>query len=200
MDTDRKYIETLKQDIEDKFNHSFKSATDFDKLESLVINHSNDRLNASTLKRIWGYSKTHSKPRRTTLTVLANVLGYRDWESYVEKKKNEKRIESGFITNSVVDISKLVSGDLISFRWNPGRVITLRCRGKEIFEVIEQENSSLRIGDYFRIPYIREGYPIYCKDVIRDSENLGDYIAGEETGIHALKYQSNIGDSPSSDQ
>lgn len=62
-----------------------------------------------------------------------------------------------------------------------------------MFEVLEQENSSLRAGDQFRILYIREGYPIYCKDVIRDDRNLGDYIAGEETGIHDLKYKSNQG-------
>lgn len=188
-DTNSAFIESLKQDIEDKFNHSFKSATDFDKLETLIKSHSCDTLNASTLKRIWGYSKTDSKPRRTTLTVLAKVLGYRDWESYVNKKRSEKRIESGFISDAIVNISVLKPGDIISFKWNPDRFISLLCRGEENFEVIEQENSSLVVGDTFRVLFIREGYPIYCKDVIRDSVNLGDYIAGEETGIHDLKFR-----------
>ncbi len=189
MDTDKYYIESLKRDIEDKFNHSFRSSTDFDKLERLVKTNSNDTLNASTLKRIWGYSKTESKPRRTTLTVLANVLGYRDWENYVEKKKMECRTESGFIPNTIVNISELVAGDIISFRWNPDREIIIRYLEGGDFEVIKQNNSSLRSGDIFRIIYVREGYPIYCKDVMRDSKNLGDYIAGEETGIYNLEYK-----------
>lgn len=192
MNTDS-YIESLKRDIEDKFNHSFKSASDFDRLESLIKNHSNDTLNASTLKRIWGYSKTASTPRRTTLTILAKVLGFRDWESYIDKKKAEERIESGFKLNTIINISDIERGDMISFKWNPNRVITLRCINKEMFEVLEQENSSLRTGDRFRVLYIREGYPIYCKDVIRDNRNLGDYIAGEETGIYDLKYKSHQG-------
>lgn len=189
-DTNTTLIDSLKQDIEDKFNHSFRSASDFDKLAFLIKSHSGDTLNPSTLKRIWGYSKTDSQPRRTTLTVLAKVLGYRDWESYVDKKKCDKRIESGFISDSNVDISILQRGDIISFKWNPNRCISLLCRGKESFDVIEQENSSLSVGDTFRISYIHEGYPIYCKDVIRDGVNLGDYIAGEKTGIHDLKVES----------
>ena len=185
------YIESLRRDIEDKFNHSFKSASDFDRLEALIKNHSDshDTLNASTLKRIWGYSKSSSAPRRTTLTILAKVLGSRDWESYVEKKKVDEQIESGFIQNRVVNISDIVPGDTISFKWNPDRTILLRCIDNELFEVAKQENSSLRPGDRFRILYIREGYPLYCKNVIRNQSNLGDYIAGEKTGILDLKYQ-----------
>ena len=188
METDNYFIEVLKRDIEDKFDYSFKSATDFDKLERIIKEHSADTLNASTLKRVWGYSKSTSRPRRTTLTILARVLGFRDWESYVAKKRYENRTESGFIPNTIVNVSELIEGDTISFEWNPDRSIRLRFLGNEGFEVLEQENSSLRAGDRFRSLHIREGYPIYCKDVIRASENLGDYIAGEENGIHGLKY------------
>lgn len=181
------YIAALRQDIEDKFNHSFRSATDFDRLETLIKQNSNDTLNASTLKRIWGYSKSKSEPRRTTLTVLANVLGYRDWESYVESKKTGIIIESGFSSNSTVNVSDMKTGDTLSLRWNPDRQLILRCREKEIFEVIQQVNSSLRVGDTFRLLFLREGHPLYCKDVIRDAQNLGDYIAGESTGIYDLQ-------------
>ncbi len=188
MDT-QKYIEALKRDIEDKFNHSFRSATDFDKLERLVSQNADETLNASTLKRIWGYSKTLSKPRRTTLTVLANVLGFRDWETYIKKKMmDECTVESGFIPNTILNISDLRAGDTLTLRWKPDRRITLHCRSKEMFEVMEQENSSLREGDTFRLTHIREGHPMYCKDVMRDGRNMGDYIAGETSGIYDLHY------------
>lgn len=186
MDTDRFYIECLIRDIEDKFDCSFKSSSDFDNLENLVKKNSNYTLNASTLKRIWGYSKTESKPRRTTLTILAKILGNRDWEGYVERKRKENRTESGFIRNTIVNISELQPGDTVSMKWNPNRSMTLRYLGCEKFEVFEQENSSLRVGDTFRSLAIRDGYPIYCKDVVRNNENLGDYIAGEENGIFSL--------------
>ncbi len=186
MDTDRYYIECLIRDIEDKFDCSFRSASDFDTLEQLVKTNSRDTLNASTLKRIWGYSKTDSKPRRTTLTILAKILGNRDWESYIEKKRIENRTESGFIRNTIVNVSELNEGDIITIKWKPDRTLTIRYLCQEKFQVIQQENSSLKVGDTFRALAIREGYPIYCKDVIRNSENLGDYIAGEENGIQIL--------------
>ncbi len=103
----------------------------------------------------------------------------------------EQRSESGFLSNTIVNVSRLLPGDVISFKWNPNRSITLLCREKEMFEVVEQANSSLCPGDTLRIPFIREGYPIYCKDVIREERNLGDYVAGEETGIYGFSYQSN---------
>lgn len=182
------YIERLRRDIEDKFNYSFRSASDFDTLARFITENARESLNTSTLKRIWGYSKTDSTPRRTTLTILANVLGFRDWESYVEKIKSENSVESGFKNETVIDLSNLQPGDTVSLKWNPDRSIVLRCGDEEIFEVIEQRNSSLRAGDILRILYIREGYPVYCKDVIREGKKLGDYVAGEITGIFDLKY------------
>lgn len=183
---DRYYIKCLIRDIEDKFDRTFKSATDFDRLEQMIVRMSNESINASTLKRIWGYTKTTGKPRRSTLTILARTLGVRDWEEY--KAIKGQRTESGFISHTVLNVGELTEGDIISFRWLPDRCITLSFLGNDSFEVKEQENSSLREGDIFRTLSIREGYPIYCTDVIRNQEKLGDYIAGEEHGIRGLKH------------
>lgn len=185
--TDKYYIDCLIQDIEQKFGRTFRSATDFDRLERIISQNSDDRLNASTLKRIWGYSQRRCIPRRSTLTILARLLDCIDWEEYVRRVDIRRRIESGFIPTSSVSVSDLNVGDRISFRWSPDRKTTLRYLGGNTFSVEEQENSSLRPGDTLTTQTISEGQPFYCTDVARSGIIIGDYIAGEEHGIHTLR-------------
>lgn len=185
--TDRYYIDCLTRDIEHKIGRTFRSATDFDRLESLIAEHSPDRLNASTLKRIWGYSTRRCAPRLSTLTILARILGYIDWDEYVGSIDAARCIESGFISTSTVSTSDLSEGDLVSFRWNPDRKVVLRYLGRNTFRVEQHHNSSIHTGDELQAEQICEGAPFYCTDVTRHGKHLGHYIAGEETGIQALR-------------
>lgn len=38
-----------------------------------------------TLKRLWGYLQEAPKPRLSTLTILAQYIGYDDWEDFCQQ-------------------------------------------------------------------------------------------------------------------
>lgn len=186
---DNFYIECLKRDIETKFGRTFKSPTDFNLLESLIVDNSESRLNASTLKRLWGYVKTTSAPRLSTLTILARILGYIDWDEYVENLMRDHRVESGFISTGFISSAQLKKDDIVTFDWKPDRSVTLSCLGDSRFKVVEQHGSKLKVGDSFKALFLREGAPMYCTDIIHQGggEAMG-YVAGEVNGIFNLRY------------
>lgn len=183
------YIEYLKHDIEEKFGRTFKSPTDFNKLESLIADSSGTRLNSSTLKRLWGYVKTSSEPRLSTLTILARILGFIDWDEYVENLMRMSRVESGFISVCSINAEKLEPGDIVTLQWNPDRTLKLKSLGDTRFVVLEQQNSKLQAGDTFRTLFFREGIPLYCTSLQKEGvDDTLEYVAGEVNGIFNLCY------------
>lgn len=183
------HIECLKRDIERKFGRTFKSPTDFNILENLIATNSESRLNASTLKRLWGYVKTSSEPRLSTLTILARLLGFIDWDEYAESLMRARRVESGFITAEQISTSQLMPDDIVKLCWKPDRSATLMCLGDSRFKVIEQHGSKLRVGDCFRTLFLREGAPMYCTELMREGEEQPlAYVAGDTNGIFNLRY------------
>lgn len=182
------YIECLKHDIEKHFGRTFKSPSDFKLLELRIAEISDDRLSESTLRRIWGYSKSNGSTRLTTLTILARTLGYVDWDAYVVDLMRHNRIESGFITRNYLNVNDFKSGDMVNFTWNPDREATLKYLGEFRFEVLDQRKSKLIPGDVFKLMYFREGTPLYCTDLRREGMSPVNYVAGEVNGIANLRY------------
>lgn len=182
------HIECLKHDLERKFGRTCKSPADFKQFVLLIRKESGETISDSTLRRIWGYSKSESISRLSTLTTLARTLGFIDWDAYVVSLIRQHQVESDFISTSAVNASELRAGDIVAIRWAPNRRAILCYLGEAYFRVETQENSKLRHGDTFKAIFFKQGIPLICADITRSGQNLGNYIAGEANGITELTY------------
>lgn len=72
----------LRLEIEAEVGRQMKTPKDFEYLSALIFERQHEALSTSTLMRLWGYVKTSSLPRPTTLKVLVQFLGYQDWSSF----------------------------------------------------------------------------------------------------------------------
>ncbi len=181
-------IECLKHDIEMKFGRTCKSPADFKLLALMIKKEKGEVVSESTLRRIWGYSKSHSATRLSTLTALARCLDFIDWDAYVLNLVHTNRIESDFIVAGSISASDLKPGEMVTITWLPDREVTLSYLGDERFRVEKQTNSKLQAGDTFRTLIFRKGAPMICMDVRRDEKSLGNYIAGETNGLTGVTY------------
>ncbi len=57
---------------------------DFKFLSERIFEENHVNVSSTTLKRIWGYLQNDNSPRSTTLNILANYVGYEDWDNYLE--------------------------------------------------------------------------------------------------------------------
>lgn len=62
---------------------------DFDFLSESIFEEIHTRISPSTLKRIWGYLQNDNTPRSSSLNILANYVGYDDWDSFLASAEKE---------------------------------------------------------------------------------------------------------------
>lgn len=78
----------LRQAIEEVACRKIQTPKDFDFLSELLRERLDERVSTSTLKRIFGYVSSSSMPRRSTLDVLAQFVGCKDWDEFCQQAEN----------------------------------------------------------------------------------------------------------------
>ena len=172
----------LTECVKQKFRHSLESPSDFDYLAIRVKDVTKEDISATTLKRIFGYIPSTSQPRRSSLGILARYLGYTGWSDFAENVE----LCSGFVKEKIVLESQLHRGDKVSISWMPDRKVTMVALENKRFEVLESHNAKIQSGDELTVMMFILGQPLQAKDVVRDGINLGNYIAGAESGLTAI--------------
>ena len=79
------HIQHLRNAVEQKVGRRISTPKDFECLVQLIFDHSHALVSVSTLKRIWGYVQSDSMPRSSSLTPLAQYVGYTDWDDFVAR-------------------------------------------------------------------------------------------------------------------
>ena len=62
---------------------------DFDFLSERIFEEVHEKVSSTTLKRIWGYLQNDNTPRSTSLNILANYVGYADWDNFLASAEKE---------------------------------------------------------------------------------------------------------------
>ena len=81
-------IEALREAIERTVGKKIQTPKDFDFLSQLIEERCGEHVSVSTLKRVWGYVTSNSLPRRSTLNILAQLIGKQDWDDFCDSEHN----------------------------------------------------------------------------------------------------------------
>ena len=76
----------LKEEVELLVGRKIRSPKDFDFLARQILGYINEKISVSTLKRMWGYVASESKPSLFNLDLLSCMVGYPDWNAFVGGK------------------------------------------------------------------------------------------------------------------
>ena len=75
-------IAELKHRIEKNMNRKMKTPNDFIFLSGAIFERTRETMSPTTLKRLWCYLPSSEKPRTSTLDLLAQFVGYHDWQDF----------------------------------------------------------------------------------------------------------------------
>lgn len=169
-----KTIEQLKE----KSGLSFDRASDFSTLATLIADETKHTIGVTTLKRLFGYIDDARETNQSTLNIIAQYLGYKSWEVYV----NSFRIDSTWNGNhDTIWIENLMVGTKIEVAYLNRCVCfeVIEHSGFKVLKVDSANNSSLKIGDIAFIDRLRKGECLEARKVIRGSV-LGSYKTNGE--------------------
>ena len=152
-----------------------------------------ENLSPTTLKRLWGYIDGADTTRRTTLCLLAQFLGFADWEAYLASLATRTDIESAAFEGEGIHIDDLQQGDRVEVTWLPNRRCVFRYEGEAHFLVLESENAKLHVGDSFDAACFIIGKPMYLDNLKSQMSNDKlqmtnvSYVAGSKNGLNSVR-------------
>jgi len=169
------------KEIELRFKQKIRYPSDCEALAEHIFSETKQRVSTSTLKRILGFVEGTKEPRLYTLDVIAQYLGFDNWDIYIDNFTNIDNSE--FINLEQIDISKLNLKDKIEFTYEPDRKVVILYNGEFNFVVTESINSKIQEADQLKIFHIVKDYPLIINSVIRKGINMGQLKAGKISGI-----------------
>ena len=184
-------IATLRMDIEQEVKRKIRTPYDFEFLAGVIWERLHENISPTTLKRLWGYIDGADTTRRTTLCLLAQFLGFADWEAYQASLATRTDIESSAFEGEGVRINDLQPGDRVEVSWLPNRRCVFRYEGEAHFIVEEAANAKLHVGDSFDTTCFLVGKPMYLDNLQRDevpsTKESVSYVAGSKNGLNSVK-------------
>lgn len=190
-------IATLRMDIEREVKRKVRTPYDFEFLAGVIWERLHENLSPTTLKRLWGYIDGADTTRRTTLCLLAQFLGFADWEAYQASLAMRTDIESEDFEGEGVHINDLQKGDRVEMTWLPNRRCVFRYEGDAHFTVVEAENAKLQVGDTFDAACFIIGKPMYLDNLKSQMSNDKlqmtnvSYVAGSKNGLNTVEIVRN---------
>ena len=175
----------IRQEIETALNRQMKTPKDFEFLRDRIFARLQVMVSRTTLMRIWGYLDEKVEPRETTLSILAQFLGYRNWEEFQQNESLSDEEGSNPVLSRRLNVANdLVPDDCLRLTWQPERVCDIRYLGELRFEVTSSENTRLREGDTFECSLIIEGEPLYLDNLRQGNHPPIAYICGKKSGVN----------------
>ena len=175
--------------VEELFGKRVSTPYDFEALSSSIFGKTGKRLSISTLKRLWGYVTITNKPSNSTLNILCEYVGCKDYLTYCKDLQVDSSFASRFFSSDCLNTSELEEGKTVTVRWAPDRVVTMKYLGDQKFRVIEQCNSKLEVGDEFEISHIMLNFPLIIPRILRNGEYTASYVAGRQGGINSINIE-----------
>lgn len=177
-------ISQLRKEIETALNRRMQTPKDFEFLRERIYARLHILISRTTLMRLWGYVDEKVEPRKSTLDILAQFLGYQDWEEYHRNAMLPKEQQSSPVLNRRLSIANSLNrGDRIRLTWQPERICDVEYLGNLAFRIIHAENTRLHEGDTFQCSLMIEGEPLYLDHLRQGNSPAIAYVCGKKSGI-----------------
>lgn len=181
---EEKLIRALITRIEEMAGMKISTPKDFDRLRSVIYNRTGELISSTTLKRIWGYLDEPVVTRKSTWSILANFLGYKDWDNYCKliETPRESDPSTPILGRQLNVVRDLKEGNRLKITWQPDRTCIAKYLGDARFEIVESEKTRLKPGDTFLCHFIISGHTLYLSDLRSDDREPVGYVCGRGDG------------------
>lgn len=173
--------------LEEVTGKPIRTPNDFEYLAACIRQRTKQPVSVSTLKRLFGYVPYTAAPRRSTLDILCQYVGYKDFASFEKSESGGGVIESNPLMAKCIRSAELKINQKITVLWNPDRKCTFQYLGNLQFKVTESINSKLCVGDTFACSLFVEGEPLYLENLSMKGLPGLTYVCGSQDGIRIME-------------
>ncbi|MDE7335191.1 MAG: hypothetical protein K2N10_02615 [Muribaculaceae bacterium] len=180
----------LKDRIKERILAKFKAPLEYpqqcEALAMAIQEATGQTLGVTTLKRMLGFVKGADAPRRASLDIIAQYLGYPNY-SLLAKDLGEDSDISDFEAVESIDSADLEVGEQVRIAYQPNRTLLLSYLGENKYRIDESHGSKLQEGDIVMIAGFYVGFELLISDVERGGNHLGAYQAAKQGGLTSVE-------------
>lgn len=162
-----------------------RTAPDYEFLSDIIKARTKQYVSATTLKRLDGYLTEPVVARKSTLNILSQALGYKDFSDF-EQTYDRATPDSNPACGRYIDSSLQAVGCVLRLAWRPDRTCSMRYLGENQWIVTEAKNTRLHVGQKLICHYFIDHEPLQLQLIAdpSDPDSLnGTYICGRTHGV-----------------
>jgi len=178
--------ENIRQMIETRFKAKIKYSQQCEALAMDIEESTGKPLSTTTLKRMLGFVNGSVQPRLSSLDILAEYLGYPNYQLLTKDFDKDSEI-SEFKWVNTIESADLQIGEQLQITYDPNRMLILSYLGDNQYLVNESHGSKLIKGDKLRILAFYLGFELIVTNVERAGKSLGIYRMAKQNGITGIK-------------
>lgn len=172
--------------IEERHGRKLVYSNDCEALSEHIFAVTGERLSIATLKRMFGFVGLNVEPRKSTMDIIAQYVGYQSYELLISDTGRDTDISEFSYVDEVVS-DDLTEGSQIQITYEPGRLLVMTYLGDNYFIINESYKSKLLKGDKVRITHFTKGFELLVSNVIRDGNNIGPYQSAKAGGLTSIE-------------
>ena len=176
-------IAELRHIIEESIGRKMKTPADFIFLSGIIWERTHETMSPTTLKRLWGYIDGADTTRESTLRILSNFIGFKDWDAFLKHLSENSEVQSDWVCSPHIDVAELHENEHVEVSWKPNRHCVFRYLGEGRFIVEKAENSKLKVGNTFSCSFLILNEPLYIVNLVQGDNAPVDFVVGNKDGL-----------------
>lgn len=170
----------IKQKIEDHASLKVRYPKDCEILSEIITKACGQRISASTLKRLFGFTKGTETARLMSLDLIAQFLGHDTYDQLIANLYKQKTDQPMV---KLVHCKKLKAGTELKVSFGSISKIHVRNIEGGLFETLDQIKTDLKNGDRIRLEKIELDAPLVVYDRESNGVVYGKLLLGKITGV-----------------
>jgi hypothetical protein len=171
--------------VEERLGRPIRYAKDCEILSVSIHAFTGEKISCSTVKRLFGLIESDNEPRLYTLDVIAQYLGYGNYDQFLQEFNPNKGDLNKLI--ETINVSDLKQGDTIQFKYEPNRFVEANYMEDCIFKIVDSNDPKVLKDDILVFKNVGRFLPLFASWRRSRNGSSKNIVIGKISGITSIE-------------
>jgi hypothetical protein len=175
----------IQEKVEERFGKPIRYAKDCEILSASIHAFTGEKISCSTVKRLFGIIESDNEPRLYTLDIIAQYLGYINYDHLLQEF-NPNKSDLGQSIETIAS-SDLKIGDIIRLKYAPNRFLAANYIEDCIFKIVESNDPKILQDELLVFNNVGKYLPLFASWRSSKNGNAKNIVLGKISGITSIE-------------
>jgi hypothetical protein len=175
----------IQEKVEMRFGRPIRYAKDCEILAGSIHAFTGEKISCSTVKRLFGLIESENEPRLYTLDIIAQYLGYINYDNLLQEfNPNKADLNKDIETIAAKDLK---IGDTIRIKYAPNRFLAANYLDDSVFKIVESNDPKILQDELLVFNNIGRNLPLFASWRSAKGINSKNVVLGKISGITSIE-------------